>query len=326
MTQESVARRAQVSVRTMRNAESPGAGPPRWDTVVRLAGALGLADEERLRLEGAGLPPDDGVGHRLVIGVVGPDSAVLDDPFVGRVTAEVARVCGPEGVGVSLQWLPVRDAGALGRLGEDRGVRGLLLVNTTSDTLSALPARLRRRTCSIGCGAPDVASFTVDNESGFDGLVGHLHSAGRRAVVMMAMPRWLGCAGPVLAYRRRTAGAGLPVRVVAGGFGVADGRRAAGEILRRWPATDAVVACSDATAVGVLAGLRQRGVQVPGDVAVTGFDDAPLVAATATPALTTSTYPAGDIARDAARYLLRVPAADPAATSYPSRLVVRHTT
>jgi DNA-binding LacI/PurR family transcriptional regulator len=292
--------------------------------VIRLAGSLGLPDEERLRLEAAGAPvPADQPGHRLVIGVVGPDGSVLDDPYVSRITSAVAQVSGPGGVGVSLQWLPLHDHRALARLGEDRSVRGLLLVNTTHDTLAALPARLRRRTSSIGWGDLDVASFAVDNEAGFDALIGHLHAAGRRSVVAVAGPRWMGCAGPARAYLRRTVQAGLPVRVVAGGFGMAAGRRAAEEILRRWPDTDAVVAPSDATALGVLAALRQHGVDVPGDVAVTGFDDAPLLAATS--ALTTATHPADDIARDAARYLLAAPEARPTATTYPSHLVVRQT-
>lgn len=326
LTQESLARRAQLSVRTVRNAETPAAAPPRWDTVMRLAGSLGLPDEERLRLEAAGAPVPDGTGNRLVIGVIGLDGGVLEDPYVGRVTAAVAQVAGAEDVGVSLRWLPLGGGEALGRLDEDRGLRGLLLVNTTDAVLSALPDRLRRRTCSIGFGLPDVASFDVDNEGGFDVLVGHLHAAGRRAVAMVAGPRWLPCAGrSVRAYRRRTAQAGLPVRVVAGGFGVPEGRRATEEILRRWPDTDAVVACTDATALGVLAELRHRGVDVPGDIAVTGFDDAPLVAA-ASPGLTTSTHPVGEIAGDAARYLLRLPAADPAETTYPTRLVLRQST
>lgn len=264
-----------------------------------------------------------GIGHRVVIGVIGPDPSVLDDPFVDRVTSGVAQTCDPEGVGVALRWLPLGPSTALAALAEERSLRGLLLLNPTGPVLACLPDWLRSRTCAIGVGAPGVPSFDVDNTAGVDAILQHLHERGRRAVAMVAGPAWLPCtSGPVRAYRQRTQAAGLPERVVRGGFGASDGRRAGAHILRRWPDTDAVLACCDATALGVLALLRERGVAVPDDVAVTGFDDVPL-AGLSTPALTTSTNPVHQIADDAARTLLGPSAKDHAPRRYPSRLVIR---
>ncbi len=51
-------------------------------------------------------------------------------------------------------------------------------------------------------------------------------------------------------------------------------------------AFDAICAASDLIAIGALRALRERGLQVPADIAVTGFDDIPL-AASVSPALTT---------------------------------------
>ncbi|MGH3486608.1 MAG: substrate-binding domain-containing protein, partial [Actinopolymorphaceae bacterium] len=48
----------------------------------------------------------------------------------------------------------------------------------------------------------------------------------------------------------------------------------------------AVFCCNDATALGALATLRERGLQVPDDVSVVGYDDIGL-AAQAAPPLTT---------------------------------------
>jgi DNA-binding LacI/PurR family transcriptional regulator len=266
-----------------------------------------------------------GLGHRVVVAVIGPDVSVLDDPFIGRVTSSVARVCDPVGVGVALRWLPLRPPSALTALADDRSLRGLMLLNPTTGVLSALPDRLRSRTCSIGVGAPGVASFDVDNTAGVDTILRHLHCRGRRNVAMVAGPAWLPCtSGPVRAYRQRTEAAGLPERVIRGGFGVPDGCRAGDYLLRQWPDTDAVLACCDATALGVLARLREHGIAVPDDVAVTGFDDIPF-AGLSTPALTTSTNPIHQIVEDAARALLYPSVQNPGPRMYPSRLVVRQT-
>jgi DNA-binding LacI/PurR family transcriptional regulator len=91
--------------------------------------------------------------------------------------------------------------------------------------------------------------------------------------------------------------------------------------LHRWPDTDAVLASSDAMALGAIAALRGRGVDVPGDVAVAGFDDIPF-AALSTPALTTATHPVDRIAAGAVTALLTGRGV-PLATRYASELIRR---
>jgi len=57
-------------------------------------------------------------------------------------------------------------------------------------------------------------------------------------------------------------------------------------LLERGASFDAICAASDLIAIGALRALRERGLRVPQDIAVTGFDDIPL-AASVSPALTT---------------------------------------
>ncbi|MFG1779778.1 LacI family DNA-binding transcriptional regulator [Micromonospora sp. NPDC049048] len=263
-----------------------------------------------------------GTGVRLVVAVSGTAPTVLDDPYVDRVVGAAARVCAPYGLGVSLHWLPTRAPGEVRRLAEDRGVGGLLLINTTEAVLDAVPARLRGRVASIGIGSALVPAYDVDNGGGTEAVVRHLYDTGRRHIAMVTGPRWLSCAGrSVSAYRRVMRDAALPVRLVPGDFSAGRGRAAAREVLERWPDTDAIVGSSDATAFGVLDRLRADGVQVPGDVAVTGFDDVPLAAMTA-PALTTATHPVAQIATAAATAVLAGRPVPPS-TLFPSRLVRR---
>ncbi|MGW4500868.1 LacI family DNA-binding transcriptional regulator [Micromonospora sp. NPDC004336] len=292
------------------------ASPDARDRVKAAAGRLGYVPNLTARALVRG------TGVRLVVAVSGAGPAVLDDPYVDRVVGAAARVCAPHGLGVALHWLPRRDPAGLRELAEDRSVGGVVLVNTTEAVLRAVPAALRGRVASIGIGSALVPAFDVDNGGGTEAVVRHLYATGRRRIAMVTGPRWLSCAGrSVGAYRRVVRDAGLPVRLVRGDFSARRGRAAAREVLRRWPDTDAIVGISDATALGLIDGLRGDGVQVPGDVAVTGFDDIPLAAMTA-PALTTATHPVGQIATAAATAVLAGRPVPPA-TVFPSRLVRR---
>jgi DNA-binding LacI/PurR family transcriptional regulator len=162
----------------------------------------------------------------------------------------------------------------------------------------------------------------VDNGHAAAVIVGHLLASGRRRIAMITGPAWMPCSWRMTdAYRDAMAAAGLPVRLVPGGFGFEDGRVGAREVLRRWPDTDAVFAVCDATALGALSTLRELGVRVPGDVAVAGFDDVPM-AAWSGPALTTATHPVEAIATDAASAVLTGRPMAPH-TWHPSELVLR---
>jgi DNA-binding LacI/PurR family transcriptional regulator len=261
-------------------------------------------------------------GTRIAIAVTGTTAAVLGDPYVGRVIAATAGVAAAREVGVSLHWLPLRDPALLARLVEGRGIGGAILLNPTRPALDVLPKSMRGRVAAIGAGSRDVASFDVDNRTGASGVVRHLVRSGRREVAMVTGPNWLPCADRAVdAYRRVMRECGSEVRLVPGDFTTACGNAAAEEILARWPGTDAVFALGDLAAFGVLDGLRDRGVDVPGDVAVAGFDDIAF-ASLSRPALTTTTNPVEEIAASAATAVLDRRATSPL-TLFRSELVVR---
>jgi DNA-binding LacI/PurR family transcriptional regulator len=184
----------------------------------------------------------------------------------------------------------------------------------------SLPAGLRGRIALIGAGITGAARADVDSAAGVGALVRHLYATGRRRIALVGGPPWLAAArAPHDAYASIVLAAGLPLRTVPGDFTARRGRTAAGRILRRWPDTDAVVAVSDATALGVLQGLAGVGVRIPSDVALTGFDDIPLAGAVH-PALSTATHPVERIAAAAARAAL---SGRTDAEIFPSRLVLR---
>jgi DNA-binding LacI/PurR family transcriptional regulator len=317
-TLDDVARAAGVSRSTASRvlAGYGPASPAARDRVSTAAARLGYAPDRAAR------SLVTGAGVRLVVAVIGPSSAVLDDPYVGRVVSSVAAIGAPHSVGVSLEWLHLHAGQRIRRLGEDRSVIGVVLLNSTEQIQEAVPSVLSGRIVSIGVGSRIVPSFDVDNGGATTAAARHLCAAGRRRVALVSGPTWMACSRrPIDAYRSAMREAGLPERVVPSDFTAAGGRAAMLEVLRRWPDTDAVFATSDVMALGAIAVLRERGIDVPGDIAVAGFDDIPY-AALSVPTLTTASHPVDRIAAGAATAVL-TEARVPPITTYPSELILR---
>jgi LacI family transcriptional regulator len=91
-------------------------------------------------------------------------------------------------------------------------------------------------------------------------------------------------------------------RVELGDASVAWGYEATARLLEAGPAPEAIVCASDLTAIGALQALRERGVSVPGDVAVTGFDDTVLAVA-CDPPLTSVRQPLEELGTQAVQEL-----------------------
>jgi DNA-binding LacI/PurR family transcriptional regulator len=132
-------------------------------------------------------------------------------------------------------------------------------------------------------GRPDVAlSATpyfvdVDNEAGGHLATRHLIESGRSRIATIAGPEDMPAALDRLdGFRRALREAGLPDdAVVHANFTAAGGAEAARTLLSRHPDLDAVFSASDLMASGALTALASRGISVPGDVAIVGYDDSP---------------------------------------------------
>ena len=103
----------------------------------------------------------------------------------------------------------------------------------------------------------------------------------------------------------------------------ADGHDAAQRLIGRGEAFDAIVCASDLIALGAMRALAEAGRRVPGDVAVTGFDDI-LAAGLANPPLTTVTQQPGEAGAMMVDTLLKLVRKEPAESHMlPARLVAR---
>jgi LacI family transcriptional regulator len=96
------------------------------------------------------------------------------------------------------------------------------------------------------------------------------------------------------------AGIKLPRSMIAdGNYTFDSGVLAADRLLDVIPRPTAIFACNDEMAAGVLHAARQRGMEVPRDLSIIGFDDTP-IAAHIWPPLTTVRWPIISMARSAA--------------------------
>ncbi|MGQ7349902.1 LacI family DNA-binding transcriptional regulator [Quadrisphaera oryzae] len=129
-------------------------------------------------------------------------------------------------------------------------------------------------------------SASVDQGEGARRAVRHLLELGHTTVHHVSGPRdWLEARAREAGWRAELLAAGAPVpEVVPGDWAAAAGHRAAGPLLEH--GATAVLAGNDQVAIGLLGALWQRGLRVPDDVSVVGFDDVP-EAAYLVPPLTT---------------------------------------
>ncbi|MBD0747412.1 LacI family DNA-binding transcriptional regulator [Streptomyces sp. CBMA152] len=141
-------------------------------------------------------------------------------------------------------------------------------------------------------GGPVAATLTFDNRGGSQRLTEHLLALGHRRIGYIAGPEERTTTRHRLeGHRAALATAGVaPGPVVHGSYDRRSGYDATLELLRRDQELTAVVAANDTVALGACAALRDRGLAVPGDVSVAGFDDLPF-SMDAVPALTTVRLP-----------------------------------
>ena len=248
-----------------------------------------------------------------VIGVIVSD---VSDPFFGIQASGLQW----EAAGSDLLAVICNTAGSHAaelkylRLLLGQRVRAIVLTGGGSDE----PAHLAATAAVIGqaqaagtsvvlCGRqapPGVEAPVVayDNRGGAQAMTRHVLAMGHRRIAYVAGPPGHGTTRSRLdGHRAALADAGIAdAPVLHGDFSRSSGFDAALELMRVASGSTAIVVANDLMALGVIAALRQHGVDVPGDVSVAGFDDLP-ASVDVVPALTTVRLPLQEGARRAGR-------------------------
>ncbi|GAB96374.1 LacI family transcriptional regulator [Kineosphaera limosa] len=261
-------------------------------------------------------------GRTNTLGLVVHDIA---DPYFSAIAAGVSRAADTEGMVTLLLTTLGRQEGWARDLTLMRSqrVRAAILVGSMREDpqeLEASRAAVRAyeesggRVVAITQPQLPADTIVVDNHEGARLLATDLAECGyRRFAVLTGPPQLLTAGDRSRGFRDGALAADLPEPVtVAGDFTRDGGYAAMSELLDRIDEQaadiDCVFAANDVMAVGAMAACRARGVRVPHDLALAGFDDIPTLR-DHSPALTTVRLPLEQMGEQALRLVLE-PAAD----------------
>lgn len=187
---------------------------------------------------------------------------------------------------------------------------GLIFATATLD--SPVVAELKRRGIPLvlvvrSVDEPGVDTVEIDNCHAAAEAARHLHELGHRSIGLVMGPR------DTSTSRDRSEGAlqwlekhGIPrkdVPIIFGEYTTESGYSSTVSLLAQPQPVSAIIAGNDTIAMGVLDAAKRRGIEVPRQLSVIGFDDIPL-AGSPLLALTTIRQPVEAMARIAARRLV----------------------
>ncbi|MFJ4878298.1 LacI family DNA-binding transcriptional regulator [Streptomyces sp. NPDC088745] len=339
-TLEAVAARAGVSRATVSRVVNGGAG-------VRAS----LVEKVHQAVDELGYVPNHAArtlvtrrNGAIAVIVAEPEFRIFSDPFFAQQIRGISRELTAHDSQLVLLW--VEGPGDYERIARYVGgghVDGVLAFSLHDhDELPAIIARTKVPAVFGGrpggpgpagaTAAPAVPYVDCDNRGGAREAVRHLVATGRSSIAHIAGPPDQTSALDRADGYRDALPAGGSELIGVGDFTEESGARAMAELLERRPDVDAVFAANDLMAAGALATLRERGLRVPEDVAVVGFDDMASVVERIDPPLTTVRQDVEEMGRLMVRLLMRLlgergsgaPAPEPVITS--TVLVRRDTT
>jgi len=278
----------------------------------------------------------------LVIGVLTPQalSVIFSNPFFGAFTEGVALAAEDEGYALTFI-SPVH--GSLARAMSRATVDGVVAIGLSDDHPEV--EQIRRAGLPIvlvdSTALPEHGSIEIDDVGGARAAAEHLVALGHRDVLVIGVepPAPSNAMAPdgvtgrrLRGYREafRASGMDIPDEHVVVGPASIEGGIAA--LHRAWEdglRPTAILAMSDAMAIGAMRALRDLRLNVPRDVSVVGFDDIDL-APHVDPPLTTVHQPIRRKGEEAVRLLMAVvqrrDLAKPEHRRLETRLIVRGST
>lgn len=272
--------------------------------------------------------------HTQLIALVIPESTamVFDDPFFASIAQGVAMYLADTEYSLNMLIAVESKPEKARRYLMGGNVDGALIVSHHSGDHSY--AHLEESLPVVFAGRPllpevQAGSYFVgvDDVAGERKIIEYLRDRGRRSVAAIAGPQDMPPGLDRLeGWRRavRELGVGEESLVEYGDFTLNSGTAAMRRLLDRGIPIDAVAAANDQMAVGAYTAIRERGLRIPEDIAVVGFDDN-YFGLTATPALTTVHQPSNELGSAMAEVLIKLIEGVPVdrVTILPTHLVER---
>jgi DNA-binding LacI/PurR family transcriptional regulator len=281
-TIDDVARDAGVSKGAVSFAlnNRPGVAPATRDRILRVAADLGWTPSHRARA----LAADRALAVGLVI--ARPPETLGADPFFPAFIAGVEAALAPLGQSLLLQVVPDREREVEGyrRLAADGRVDGVFLTDLRlDDPRPALLAEVGLPAVLIAPSCDDHeagACVCVDDRPGIRAAVEHLLELGHTRIAHVAGPaEFVHTASRLEAWSAALGDGGIPPGPLEhADFSAQGGAEATKRLLDLPEPPTAVVYANDLMAIAGAAAAAGRGVDVPRDLSITGFDDAEVTA------------------------------------------------
>lgn len=231
------------------------------------------------------------------------------DPFFAGFLGGVESVLALEGYALLLQVSPTADAGVrrLRTLAKSGGVDGVFLTDVGVDDprYAILDDHGLPGVAINAHGSGRVSSVTQDHAAGLRQLVQYLVDLGHRDIAHVSgTPGLVHSEERERVWRSVLEESGLAAaRKVTGDYTSEAGARAVDTLMGGKSAPTAVVCANDLTAFGFMSRAQARGLRIPDDVSVTGFDGVLLGAYVHPPLTTVATSPTA-LGRRSAEVLL----------------------
>ncbi len=238
----------------------------------------------------------------------------FSDPFFSELIAGIGNEAGHQGYDLLISTVPPgpKEIEAYRFQAYSHRVDGMIVVRTRhNDPRIAFLVEnkfpfVAFGSCDEGFDFPFV---DVDGEYGTRLAVEHLIGLGHRRIAYLTGPKELTFSTHRLCgFLDAMRGKNVPIRdewVLEGKLTESSGHELAEKLLDSTPRPTAIIAANDLMALGAMAAVQERGLQVGGNVSVVGFDDIPL-AAYSHPALTTVHQPIYHIATMVTAMLVQI--------------------
>jgi DNA-binding LacI/PurR family transcriptional regulator len=265
-----VAARAEVSRQTVSRVlnDNPEVAPETRERVLAAMAELGYRVNNAARALGT---------HRShTIGVLASD-AVLFGP--AQSIAAIEASAREAGYWVSAAFAEADDAASVTSAIEHllaQGVEGIVVVAPHAATLDAVSSlHIDVPVITLHSAGRGERGLSIDQAAGARLAVAALADAGHTRIGHLRGPEdWLEAQSRADGYVSELAHRGLPVGpIITGDWSAGSGHAAARKIVAS--GVTAVFAANDQMALGLLGGLHEAGVTVPGDISIVGFDDIP---------------------------------------------------
>lgn len=274
-------------------------------------------------------------GKTHIVALVFPRvyDAVFKDPFVQHILEGVEAACIETGYNLLLSTPGVTECHPDERylsLIESGYVDGIVAVDNVPGKSVAAPALEKGiPTVVIGYGAATTFVRSDDYQGAFD-LMQHVLHLGHRHIGLIATDPTLNHAIPLRLKAFHDAAKTYDLNLADmprsdGDFSIATGHACALQLLQQTPRPSALLCINDRMALGALQAAREKGLHVPRQLTIVGYDDIP-TARVCDPPLTTVDQQAPLLGELAMTKLLQLMRGQPTESEIiPTKLVVRNT-